>query len=151
MKYLAVTIILAVSLIGCVAAPPLPPDLCADQDASKSVLIKVAELRGIPLNEVYYGLIDVTAIGIATHSVEKQKIADFMNKLAKWYNENYPMSYTTLISYMTTQEEAEQLTGILSRRIAYFKSYLFISKYDDCLLRAGWSDAMNQLFLPKEQ
>ena len=48
---------------------------------------------------------------------------------------------------MTNQESARQLTGILSRRLGTFKSSLYISKYDDCLLRAGWKTAMDELWL----
>lgn len=137
-------------LFSCISAPPIPADLCADKDQSKSVLLKVAAIKEIPLNEVYYGLIDIAAIGMATKQVDRQKLQDYMNKISKWYVKNYPVSYNTLIQYMVEEESAMQLAGILSRRIGDFKSYLFISQYDDCMLRAGWSDAMDQLFLKKE-
>jgi len=129
-------------------APELPADLCMEHDATKSVLLKVAEERGIPLNEVYYGLIDGVAIGmLLPDGLDRVKVQEFMNDLSTWYNDNYPVSYTTLIEYMTSMENARQLTGILSRRIGAFRSHLYISKYDDCLLRAGWSSAMDELYL----
>jgi hypothetical protein len=48
---------------------------------------------------------------------------------------------------MTDLEKARALGGILNRRIGVYQSTLIISKYDDCLLRAGWNKAMDELYL----
>jgi len=133
-------------LVGCIAAPKIPNTLCNEFDKSKSLLLKISEERNIPLNEFYYGLLDVGQI-YTIRPERKQKVAEGMNNLSTWYNKNHPVSYTTLINYMTDSEEAAALAAILARRIKDFKSTRIISKYDDCLLRAGWGNAMDELFL----
>lgn len=145
----AIIAILISLLISCVSAPQIPEDLCSQYDKEDSVILRIAAIKGVPLNEIYYGLIDMGAMAIISKQIGKEKIEQWMNDVADWYIEHNPVSYITLIEYMTSTAEAQQLAGILSRRIGDFKSYLFISKYDDCLLRAGWDDAMDQLFLEK--
>lgn len=127
--------------------PKIPPELCSEYDAGTSLLLKVSSARNIPLNEIYYGLLDSTQIGMIFEVLERQKVADFMNDLADWYIEHYPVSYTTLIEYMTDQAKARGLVAIMNRRIGMYQSDLIISQYDDCLLRAGWGKAMDELFL----
>lgn len=134
-------------LMACVGSPTIPPDLCAEYDQSKSVLLKVSGIKQIPLNEIYYGLIDITAVGMATGALDRDKVLRYMNGVADWYVSHYPLSYTTLIEYMTNEATAQQLGGILARRIGDFRSYLYISRYDDCMFRAGWNEAMDQLYL----
>lgn len=147
MKTIAALLFIVSLFGGCVSAPQIPTDLCAEYDQSKSLLLKVAALKQIPLNVIYYGLIDVTAIGLATDQLDRDVLIRWMNEISVWYIDHYPISYTLLIEYMTETATAQQLGGILARRIGDFKSYMFISKYDDCMLRAGWNDAMDQLYL----
>ena len=127
-------------------APKIPEDLCSEFDVTESYLLKVSEEREIPLNEVYYGLLDSTQIALIIEVVEREKVKEFMNDLAEWYDENYPISYLTLINHMTDEAEKVQgITAILSRRMGNYKSDMFIGKYDDCLLKAGWGKAMDEL------
>ena len=128
-------------------APKLPATLCIEYDPATSYILKVTGERGIPLNEVYYGLLDATQLATGFKLIKRENIKKFMEDLGKWYDENYPMSLTTLISHMKSQEQAMAVTGILSRRIGMFESLQPIGLYDDCLLRAGWNDAMDSLFL----
>jgi hypothetical protein len=128
-------------------APTFPAQLCAEYDASTSNLLKISTERGIPLNELYYGFLDVAQIGLVVEALDKEKVKTFMVNLGAWYDKNYPMNSTTLIQYMVDQEKAQALSGILSRRIGYFKSDLIIGSYDDCMYRAGWNNAMDELFL----
>ena len=153
---IALLAIVALFLTGCkvtdgtpinFGAPKLPATLCIEYDPATSYILKVTGERGIPLNEVYYGLLDATQLATGFKLIKRENIKKFMEDLGKWYDENYPMSLTTLISHMKSQEQAMAVTGILSRRIGMFESLQPIGLYDDCLLRAGWNDAMDSLFL----
>ena len=156
MKKLFFILLAIVFLTGCkvtdgtpinFGAPKLPATLCIEYDPATSYILKVTGERGIPLNEVYYGLLDATQLATGFKLIKRENIKKFMKDLGKWYDENYPMSLTTLISHMKSQEQAMAVTGILSRRIGMFESLQPIGLYDDCLLRAGWNDAMDSLFL----
>ena len=149
MKRFALLLFIALfALAGCaITAPQIPKDLCSQFDSSKSFLLKTADTVNMPLNEVYYGLLDATTLAMVGGAVDRVRVKAFMVEVGKWYDEHYPVSYTTLINYMTNKEQAALLSGIVMRRIGSFKSFLIISKYDDCLLRAGWADAMDQLML----
>ena len=146
-RFITVLILALFVLAGCVTAPPIPKDLCSQFDASKSLLLKTSEQYNVPLNEVYYGLLDATTFAMVGGAVDRARVKAFMADVGKWYDEYYPVSYTTLINYMTDKEQAALLSGIVMRRIGVYRSFLIISAYDDCLLRAGWSDAMDQLML----
>jgi len=148
--------IVALFLTGCkvtdgtpinFGAPKLPATLCIEYDPATSYILKVTGERGVPLNEVYYGLLDPTQIATGLKLIKRENLKVFMEKLGKWYDENYPMSLNTLIGYMKDQEAAMALSGVLTRRIGIFDSFQPIGLYDDCLLRAGWNDAMDALFL----
>ena len=129
-------------------APKFPTTLCAEYDPATSFILKTTSERGVPLNEVYYGFLDIAQIGLITEALDRDKVKKFMIDVADWYDENYPVSYSTLLNYMTDEAaKVKGVTAILSRRIGIYQSVLIISKYDDCLLRAGWNDAMDQLFL----
>lgn len=60
-------------------APSIPPNLCEEYAASKpdSVLLKIQAQYNIPLNEVYYGLVDTTGLILLTKNVS-------VNILIKW-------------------------------------------------------------------
>jgi len=128
-------------------APKFPTTLCAEYDPGTSFLLKVSGERGIPLNELYYGLLDATQIATGFKLIKRENLKKFMVELGEWYAENYPMSFTTLISHMEDQEAALAVTGVLSRRIGAFKSVQPIPLYDNCMVVAGWNDAMDALFL----
>ncbi len=149
MKRLTILLIIVLfAVAGCsMTAPQIPKDLCSQHDASKSFLLKTADSINMPLNEVYYGLLDATTLAMVGGAIDRLRVKKFMLEVGKWYDEHYPVSYTTLINYMTDKEQAALLSGIVMRRVGAFKSFLIISAYDDCLLRAGWRDAMNQLML----
>ena len=129
-------------------APKFPTTLCAEYDPATSFILKTTSERGIALNEVYYGFLDIAQIGLITEALDREKVKTFMVDVADWYNKNYPVSYTTLLNYMTDEAAKVQgVTAILSRRIGIYQSNLIIGQYDDCLLKAGWNDVMDQLFL----
>ena len=147
-------LLIALMIGGCVSgvpinfgAPKLPATLCVEYDPGTSYILKVTGERGIPLNEVYYGLLDATQVAAGFKLIKREDLSKFMVELGEWYDENYPMSINTLIKRMKNQEEAMALSGILTRRIGIFNSVQPIGLYDDCLLRAGWNDAMDELFL----
>ena len=153
---IALLAIVALFLTGCkvtdgtpinFGAPKLPATLCTEYDPATSYILKVTGERGVPLNEVYYGLLDATQLATGFKLIKREKVKEFMEELGKWYNENYPMSLNSLIKHMKDQEQAMALSGILTRRIGIFDSFQPIGLYDDCLLRAGWNDAMDSLFL----
>lgn len=135
-------------------APPIPPDLCEEHAAVKpdSVLLKIQAEYNIPLNEVYYGLIDTTRIMMIADVADKEWIAEYLDKIAVFYNANYPnLTLDTLVAYMISKEEwGEKVSlalSILSTRIGYFKVGIAVNAYDDCVLRAGWSGAKKLLFI----
>ena len=153
---LTLMILVALVMSGCkvtdgtpinFGAPKLPATLCVEYDPGTSYILKVTGERGIPLNEVYYGLLDATQVAAGFKLIKREDLSKFMVELGEWYDENYPMSINTLIKRMKNQEEAMALSGILTRRIGIFNSVQPIGLYDDCLLRAGWNDAMDELFL----
>lgn len=146
-KFSILMVIVFAIFFGCVAAPELPENLCEDYDKSKSLIWKVSIEHNVPLNEIYYGLLDVGAMAIISKDVGRDKVRKFMLDLRDFYVSSDHLSYTRLIEYMTEEEETRQIVGIVSRRISLFESYQWISKYDDCLLVAGWNDAMNRLYL----
>lgn len=152
MKRFLLVLLAIVFLIGCngmnFGAPKIPSDLCSEYDASTSYLLKISSEREVPLNEVYYGLLDMTQIGLIVEALEREKVAEFMNNLAEWYNDHYPISYLTLIDFMTDEAAKVQgVTAIINRRAGIYKSSMVIGNYDNCLLRAGWSNAMDELYL----
>jgi len=138
-------------------APPIPPTLCEEYAAAKpdSVLLKIQAQYNIPLNEVYYGLIDTTRIMMIADVADKEWIAEYLDKIAVFYNANYPnLTFDQLVSYMVSKEEwGEKLSlamSILSTRIGYFRVGILINDYDNCMLKAGWSHAKKLLFIAKE-
>ena len=148
MKKILFVLLTIVMVFGCVGTPQIPADLCNEYDPETSLLLKVSVEKGIPLNEVYYGLLDIVQIGLIVEAIDRENARDFMNDLAEWYNDNYPISYTTLLNYMTDEAvKVQGVSAIISRRVGYYQSNLMISQYDNCLIKAGWSDAMNQLYL----
>jgi len=153
---IALLSIIALFLTGCkltdgtpinFGAPKLPATLCAEYDPGTSYILKVSGERGIPLNELYYGLLDSTQLATGFKLIKRENLKKFMVELGEWYSENYPMSFTTLIQHMKDQEEAMAITGVLNRRIGVFESIQPIPLYDNCMLVAGWNDAMDSLFL----
>jgi len=154
MKRIMFVLLAIVLFAGCsgvplnFGAPKFPTTLCAEYDPATSFILKTTSERGVPLEEVYYGFLDITQIGLITEALDREKMKTFMNDLGDWYDKNYPVSYTTLLNYMTdSAAKVQGITAIISRRIGMYQSVLVISQYDDCLLRAGWSDAMDSLFL----
>jgi hypothetical protein len=135
-------------------APPIPPTLCEEHAAAKeeSVLLKIQKQYNVPLNEVYYGLIDTTRIMMIADVADKEWIGEYLDKVAEFYNANYPtLNFDTLVAYMISKEEwGEKVSlalSILSTRIGYFRVGIPINVYDDCMLRAGWSNAKKLLFI----
>ena len=148
MKKILFVLLASVLLFGCVGTPQIPADLCSEYNPETSLLLKVSVEKGIPLNEVYYGLLDIVQIGLIVEAIDRENARNFMNDLAEWYNDNYPVSYTTLLNYMTDEAvKVQGVSAIISRRVGYYQSNLAISQYDNCLIKAGWNDAMNQLYL----
>lgn len=153
--------VLVVGLMGCISnggfttgAPPIPPTLCEEHAAAKpdSLLLKVQAEYNIPLNEVYYGLIDTSRIMMIADVIEKEWIAEYLDKVGVFYNANYPnLTFDRLVGYMVSKEEwGEKVSlalSILSTRIGYFKVGITVNAYDDCMLRAGWSGAKKLLFI----
>ena len=64
-------------------APTFPAQLCAEYDPSTSFLLTKASQMNIPLNELYYGLLDVTQIGMALHGLEREDVKAFMEDVGK--------------------------------------------------------------------
>lgn len=135
-------------------APPIPPTLCEEYAAAKpeSVLLKVQAEYNIPLNEVYYGLIDTTRIMMIADVADKKWINEYLDKVAVYYNANYPnITFDRLIAYMTSKQEwGEKVSlaiSILSTRIGYFRLTYTINDYDNCMLVAGWKGAKKLLML----
>ena len=139
---------------GQYGAPPIPVTLCQEHEADKatSVLLKVSEQYNVPLNEVYYGLIDTTRIMLITDVTDKEWIKDYLDDVAKFYNARYPaITYDQLITYMVSKEvwgeKVELALSILSTRMGYFRSNLFVNPYDNCMLVVGWTNAKKLLFI----
>jgi hypothetical protein len=161
MKKLIICLVVSLALAGCMkdgsfttGAPPIPPTLCEEHAAVKadSVLLKIQAEYNVPLNEVYYGLIDTTRIMMITDVAEKEWIAEYLDKIAVFYNANYPnLTLERLVAYMVDKDEwGEKLSlalSILSTRIGYFRVGYTINAYDDCMLRAGWTQAKKLLFI----
>jgi hypothetical protein len=164
MKKLIFSLCCVLLVFGCAVdgnfttgAPPIPSTLCEEHAAAKpdSVLLKIQAEYNVPLNEVYYGLIDTTRIMMITDVADKEWIAEYLDKIAIFYNANYPnLTFDRLIAYMVSKDEwGEKLSlalSILSTRIGYFRVGIMINVYDDCMLRAGWSHAKKLLFIAKE-
>ncbi len=165
MKKLIIVLACVLSVFACTTggqfttgAPPIPPTLCEEHAAVKadSVLLKIQNQYNVPLNEVYYGLIDTTRIMLITDVADKEWIAEYLDKIAVFYNANYPnLTFDRLVAYMVSKDEwGEKVSlalSILSTRIGYFKVGIVINAYDDCMLRAGWSQAKKLLFIAKEK
>ena len=131
-------------------APPIPPNLCQEHNKEDSTLLKIQNDYNIPLNEVYYGLIDTARIMMITDVAEKEWILKYLDEVAEFYSANYPtLTFDKLINYMISEERWKEKVSlalsILSTRIRYFKVEIFISEYDDCLLKAGWTNARKLL------
>ena len=149
-KLLPVILILTLCFIGCELTyqpPQIPEDLCSEYDKSKSHLLRVAAENDVSMADVYYGLLDAAQIAMITDIIKKKKLERMMNELGDWYVEHYPVSWSVLVDKMIEAEKAEQLAGIVSRRVGDFRAYWIIDKYSDCMLRAGWKGAMNELGL----
>ena len=155
-----IILLLIIVVFGCngnivnLGAPPIPPDLCVEfeQYKEQSLLLNIQKQYNVPLNEVYYGLIDTSRIMIISDVVEKEWVNDYLNKVAVFYNERYPnLTHDQLITYMVSEKEwgekAELAISILSTRIGYFRSTLIINPFDDCLYRNGWSGVKKLLFI----
>jgi hypothetical protein len=163
--YILLTLIFLLSVpiffFGCISnggfttgAPPIPPNLCEEYAdvKSESVLLQISEKYNVPLNEVYYGLIDTTRIMMIADVADKEWVAEYLDKIAEFYNANYPnLTFERLIAYMTSKEEwGEKLSlalSILSTRIGYFKVGYVINDFDNCMLVAGWKGAKRLLFI----
>jgi hypothetical protein len=135
-------------------APPFPPDLCVEfeQYKEQSLLLNVQKQYNVPLNEVYYGLVDTSRIMIISDVVEKEWINEYLDKVAVFYNDRYPnLTHDQLITYMVSEKEwgekVELAISILSTRIGYFRSTLLINPFDDCMYRNGWSGVKKLLFI----
>lgn len=164
MKKFLLLIVTVLMVVACatdgvhMGAPPIPPTLCEEHAAVKpeSVLLKIQAEYNIPLNEVYYGLIDTTRIMMIADVTDKEWIGMYLDKIAVFYNANYPnITFETLVAYMVSEEEwGEKLSlalSILSTRIGYFKVGYQVNAYDDCMLRAGWSGAKKLLFIANKE
>jgi len=159
MKKLIIGLVLCMFAFGCAngggfGAPPIPPTLCQLYEADKpnSLLLKIQEEYNVPLNEVYYGLIDTARIMLITDVIKKEWIADYLGRVAVFYNDRYPnLTHDQLITYMVSEkiwgEKVELAISILSTRIGYFRSTFMINTYDDCMYRHGWSGAKRLLFI----
>ena len=161
MKKFLLLLGLAIAVVACTTngsfttgAPPIPPTLCEEHAAAKpeSVLLKIQAEYNVPLNEVYYGLIDTTRIMMITDVADKEWISEYLDKIAVFYNANYPnLTLDRLIAYMVSKDEwGEKVSlalSILSTRIGYFRVGIAINAYDDCMLRAGWTKAKQLLFI----
>lgn len=161
MKKLIIMLGISLALMACVSngnfttgAPPIPPTLCEEHAAAKpeSVLLKIQAQYNVPLNEVYYGLIDTTRIMMITDVADKEWIAMYLDKIAEFYNANYPnLTFDRLVAYMISKEEwGEKVSlamSILSTRIGYFRVGYTINAYDNCMLVAGWTQAKKLLFI----
>lgn len=153
-------LLLTLAVFGCTGetinfgAPPFPPDLCVEfeQHKEQSLLLNVQKQYNVPLNEVYYGLIDTSRIMIISDVVEKEWINEYLDKVAVFYNEKYPnLTHDQLITYMVSEKEwgdkVELAISILSTRIGYFRSTLLINPFDDCMYRNGWVNTKKLLFI----
>ena len=139
---------------GGMGAPPIPPTLCEEYAADKpnSLLLKVQAEYNVPLNEVYYGLIDTTRIMLITDIADKQWLTEYFDKVAVFYNERYPnITHDQLIAYMVSEkvwgEKVELALSILSTRIGYFRSTFLVGPYDNCMYVAGWVNGKKLLFI----
>lgn len=164
MKKFLLLFVCALFLLSCAGmgggfgAPPIPVTLCEKFSEYKadSLLLKVQAQYNVPINEVYYGLIDTSRIMMITDLVEKAWIKDYLDKVAVYYNANYPnLTHDQLVTYMVSQkvwgEKVELAISILSSRIGYFRSTLLINLYDDCMYRHGWTKAKQLLFIAKSE
>ena len=160
MKKLAIIVVFCVAVFGCagfqggMGAPPIPPTLCAEHEADKpnSLLLKVQAEYNVPLNEVYYGLIDTTRLMMIADVTDKEWLTEYFDKVAVFYNDRYPnITHDQLITYMVSQkvlgEKVELALSILSTRIGYFRSTLIIGPYDNCMYVAGWTNGKKLLFI----
>lgn len=158
MKKCIVTFFYVFFIFGCfgnyIGAPPFPPDLCVefDQYKDQSLLLNIQKQYNIPLNEVYYGLVDTSRIMIISDVVDKEWINEYLDKVAIFYDKNYPnLTHDQLIAYMVSGEvwgeKVELAISILSTRIGYFRSSLIINPFDDCMYRNGWSGVKKLLFI----
>ncbi len=143
---------------GGYGAPPIPPTLCEEFAADKpnSLLLKIQAQYNVPINEVYYGLIDTSRIMMITDLVDKAWIKDYLDKVAVYYNANYPnLTHDQLVTYMVSQkvwgEKVELALSILSSRIGYFRSTFLIGPYDNCMYVHGWTKAKQLLFIAKSE
>jgi len=133
-------------------APPIPPDLCQEFDKSDSLLLRVQNEYNVPINEIYYGLIDTARILMISDVKDKEWIADYLDKVGIFYNEWYPnLTYDQLVSYMVSErvwgDKITLITSIVSTRIGYFRSAMFINEYDDCMYRSGCTNAKKLLLI----
>ncbi len=158
MKKLIISLLLTLVMLSCnnvnLGSPQFPPDLCAEFNEYKdqSLLLNVQKQYNIPLNEIYYGLIDSTKIAVITDVVEKEWISSYLNKVGTFYAERYPnLTHNELITYMVSQEvwneKIELITSILSSRIGYFKSNTPVNPFDNCMYEKGWVNAKKLLFI----
>jgi hypothetical protein len=160
MKKSIIFLLFALLISGCaegtlnLGAPPFPPDLCVEfeQYKEQSLLLNIQEQYNIPLNEVYFGLIDTSRILMISNVADKDWISEYLNIIKDFYIEKYPnLTHDQLIGYMVSQKEwgekVELVLSILSSRIGYFRSTLLINPFDDCMYRTGWVNAKKLLFI----
>jgi len=150
-------ILLVALLVACVGgevqyqAPELPADLCMEYDVSKSLIRRVAVENNIALNQIYYGLIDATAIAMVTDVFEKEQVKFYREDIILFMHSRPSMSYTYLISHMIDPDQWGDkwplIEGILFRRITIFNSSFIISQHDRCLILAGLNGAITDLYL----
>ena len=150
-------IFLVAFFIGCAGSEidydphELPANLCMEYDVSKSLIRKTAAETGIPLNQLYYGLIDAAAIALLTDALDREAVRDYLMDIRLFIEARPTLSYTYLIGFMTDVNQwGDQwplIEGVLMRRIAVFNSSLIISEHDRCLILQGLAGAERGLYL----
>ena len=152
------TLLLIASLVACLGAPPLPvhPTL----DPSESFLITKAESLGVPLNELYYGMLNTGQMFILLEKKDKKIsrwIKEWMVNVRDYYDANIQtgLTHAELIVYMGSQkavgtgQKASILRSLISTRAGEFAYDLRIGSgsYDDWLYRGGWKRAWDWMYL----
>ena len=132
-------------------APELPADLCMEFPVEKSLIRRVAAENNVPLNELYYGLIDATAIAMITDALEKESVKNYLVDVEGYILRHPRLSYSNLIRFMTAKEQWGEewplIEGVVLRRIQIFGSTMWISEHDRCLILAGLAGAQRDLYL----
>jgi hypothetical protein len=135
-------LILAILIIGCVTPPPPIDPVCPSEGSW--ICHKSLEMGVVP-EHVYGWVYDAVVIASITNLLEQWDVCDFVKNVGAWYDQNYPISYTGLINETVLRinltdnpEKVALLTGILNRRLAFYRNTMIISKADDAILRKGY-------------